>query len=313
MLNGTSSSGKTTLAQGLQERFARAGECWFVIGVDDMFALLPGPWVTYGTHVGAHAAEGISFELVDGTVERRVGPIGHQVLRPTAAGRAASRAGLNVIVDEVLLDEKDWLGWQEVLEGLDVLWVQVTCDLAVVEARERGRADRMLGLARSQRHRPPLPGLRRARRHRRSAPRRSGTRCSAPSQLEGEHVAGVARVRETGCAWNPPRRRRPSPPPLDPLVLDGPTHDVGQLGVGVLVGVTLVAGRRFDQDEHVAVPGPEHPWPGRSSVAAPRHPLGIGSVDVSHPSSACCMCSSSGCARHPACSTTGVRWLHPTV
>ena len=57
---------------------------------------------------------------------------------------------MNVIVDEVLLDEKDWLGWQEVLEGLDVLWVQVTCDLAVVEARERGRADRMLGLARSQ-------------------------------------------------------------------------------------------------------------------------------------------------------------------
>ena len=151
MLNGTSSAGKTTLATTLQARLAEAGECWIVVGVDDLFAKLPPAWVTYRTHVGAHADQGIAFELVDGDVERRVGPIGAQVLaayRRTVAG--AALAGLNVIVDEVLLSEEDWNAWQVELDNLDVLWVRVDCALDVVEARELARGDRMIGLARAQ-------------------------------------------------------------------------------------------------------------------------------------------------------------------
>ena len=63
---------------------------------------------------------------------------------------AVARAGINVIVDEVLLGEDDWKGWQDQLGGLDVMWVAVTPDLDVVEQRERDRNDRMIGLARSQ-------------------------------------------------------------------------------------------------------------------------------------------------------------------
>ena len=62
------------------------------------------------------------FELLDGSIERRVGPFGRAVLagyRAAVAGIA--RAGLDVIVDEVLLSEEDWRGWQVELAGLDVL------------------------------------------------------------------------------------------------------------------------------------------------------------------------------------------------
>ena len=163
VLNGTSSAGKSTLALGLQARLTAAGECWFVIGIDDMFAKLPAPWVTYGEHIGAHADEGISFRLVDGAIERRIGPIGTQVMAGYRGWVASvARAGLGVIVDEVLLSEQDWIAWQTELEGLDVLWVRVECALEVLEARELARADRLPGLARSQFdlvHRHPTYGV----------------------------------------------------------------------------------------------------------------------------------------------------------
>jgi chloramphenicol 3-O phosphotransferase len=151
VLNGTSSAGKSTLAAGLQARLTDGGACWFVIGIDDMFAKLPAQWVTYGPHVGAHADEGIAFRFVDGVIERRIGPVGEQVMAGYRGWVASTaRAGLSVIVDEVLLSEDDWHGWQEALAGLDVLWVQVACGLEAVEARERTRGDRPIGLARSQ-------------------------------------------------------------------------------------------------------------------------------------------------------------------
>src|SRR4051794_15582389 len=80
VLNGTSSAGKTTLATKLQTRLTDGGECWIVIGVDDLFTKLPPAWVTYGAHVGARADDGIAFELVDGRVVRRIGPVGERVL-----------------------------------------------------------------------------------------------------------------------------------------------------------------------------------------------------------------------------------------
>lgn len=151
VLNGTSSAGKSTLASTLQARLADVGECWIVMGLDDFLGKLPWAWVTYGDHVGEHADQGMAFAMVDGEVEWRVGPVGERIfVAYRSAVAAVARAGINVIVDEVLLSEDDWKGWQDQLEGLDVLWVAVTSDLAVVEQRERDRNDRMIGLARSQ-------------------------------------------------------------------------------------------------------------------------------------------------------------------
>ena len=64
---------------------------------------------------------------------------------------AMARAGLHVIIDEVLLDgaaAQRRLASQ--LVGLTVLWLGVHCDPAVATAREAARPDRIAGMAASQ-------------------------------------------------------------------------------------------------------------------------------------------------------------------
>jgi chloramphenicol 3-O phosphotransferase len=151
VLNGPSSSGKTTLATALQRRFAADGECWFVYAMDDYFAKIPFDWVAAGRHVGTHADEGVVLETVDGEFRMRMGPIGRQVLDAwRGAVGSAVRAGLNVIADDVVLTEADWHGWEHELDGLDTHWVRVQIALDVLEAREQARGDRVSGHARSQ-------------------------------------------------------------------------------------------------------------------------------------------------------------------
>lgn len=151
VLNGPSSSGKTTLAAALRRRFAAAGECWFVYAMDDYFAKVPFDWVTAGKHIGAHAEDGVVLEIVDGAFRMRLGPIGRRVLAAwRGAVGSAARAGLNVIADDVVLTEAEWRAWQVELDGLDAHWVRVHIALDVLEARERDRSDRMPGHARAQ-------------------------------------------------------------------------------------------------------------------------------------------------------------------
>ena len=151
VLNGPSSSGKSTLAAAVQRRFAADGECWFVYAMDDYFAKVPFDWVTAGRHVGAHADEGVTLEIVDGEFRMRMGPIGRRVLTAwRGAVGSAARAGLNVIADDVVLTEGDWQAWQAELDGLDPHWVRVHIALDVLEERERASSDRMAGQARSQ-------------------------------------------------------------------------------------------------------------------------------------------------------------------
>jgi len=151
VLNGTTSAGKSTLARALQRDLATRGEPWLVIALDDFFARSPRDWFQIGGHVGAHAEAGMVFAMVDGRIERRVGPFGRTVLagyRAAVAGMA--RAGLDVIVDEVLLSAEDWEGWLVELAGLDVRWVAVELPLETTLQRERDRADRVVGMAAAQ-------------------------------------------------------------------------------------------------------------------------------------------------------------------
>jgi chloramphenicol 3-O phosphotransferase len=151
VLNGPSSSGKTTLARALQRRFAADGVCWFVYAIDDYFAKVPADWVTAGKHVGVHAEQGVVLENVDGVFQMRLGPIGRQVLAAwRGAVGSAARSGLNVIADDVILTEDEWNAWQVELDGVDAHWVRVQIALDVLEARELARGDRMPGHARAQ-------------------------------------------------------------------------------------------------------------------------------------------------------------------
>ena len=123
-----------------------------LISTDVMFPLLPRSFFAFGPKaVGDHAADGLSFQFVAGRFERDSGPVGRKIFdayRSWIVGTA--RAGLNVIVDEVLLTEEDWSELKAALAGFDVHWVGIEIELEQLEARERARGDRVIGHARSQ-------------------------------------------------------------------------------------------------------------------------------------------------------------------
>lgn len=150
MLNGTSSAGKSTLAAAMQTQLVARSSCWIILGIDDFLGKLPAPWVRY-REAGDHADEGVSFVRVGNDIVFRAGPVGRALLGGYRRSVAAvARSGVNVIVDEVVLDEEAWAQWESELEALDPFWVRVDCPIEVCEAREHGRSDRLPGLARSQ-------------------------------------------------------------------------------------------------------------------------------------------------------------------
>ncbi|MFJ9847148.1 AAA family ATPase [Kitasatospora sp. NPDC101155] len=140
VLNGGSSSGKSSLARALQELLP---EPWLHLGADTMVAALP-PWLLAG-------GEGIGgLDDGDGTVE--VGPVFAALDAAWTVGVAAmARAGARIVVDEVFLGgAASQQRWRSALEGLDVLWVGVRCAPEVAAAREAARGDRVAGMAAAQ-------------------------------------------------------------------------------------------------------------------------------------------------------------------
>ena len=78
-----------------------------------------------------------------------VGSVGRLLLQAYQASvAAAGRAGLNIMVDEVVIDRTSWEDWGIALAGLDVIWVGIRCSAEVAEERNRARGDvRYAGLA----------------------------------------------------------------------------------------------------------------------------------------------------------------------
>ena len=147
LINGTSSSGKTTLVRGLQSSLPAL---WLEMGIDRFAYALPGRVLGQPTW-----PQLFRYVRPDGTSE---GPF---TIETTALGQrfisgmhataaALAERGLNVIVDHVLL-EQAWLEecarmWTE----FPVLFVGVRCPLDVVMQRELERTDRTLGQAEAQ-------------------------------------------------------------------------------------------------------------------------------------------------------------------
>ncbi len=135
VLNGSSSSGKSGIARCLQ-------------------AVLPDPWLTLGVDTFIEAlpvrlqrsAAGIEV-ADDGKVS--VGPQFRTLEAAWIEGVAAmARAGGRIIVDEVFLGgATSQQRWQKVLGALQVLWIGVRCDSAVITGREMARGDRAIGQA----------------------------------------------------------------------------------------------------------------------------------------------------------------------
>ena len=138
VLNGCSSSGKTGIARCLQ---AILPDPWLSLGVDMFIKTMP-----FTLQVSAAGIEVAS----DGVIT--IGPQFRALEAAWIEGVAAmARAGAGVIVDEVFLGgAASQRRWREALGTLQVLWVGVHCDLAVVAGREIARGDRIPGMAAAQ-------------------------------------------------------------------------------------------------------------------------------------------------------------------
>ena len=149
VLNGGSSSGKSSIARCLQDLL---GPTWLTLGVDDLIRALPGG----GEPPGAQPSIGF---MPDGSVMveedfRLAEAAWYQGLA------AIGRSGTGLIIDEVFLGgrfSQDRLA--EALTDLAVMWVGVRCVPEVAASREQGRPDRIVGMARLQAERVH-PGVR---------------------------------------------------------------------------------------------------------------------------------------------------------
>jgi chloramphenicol 3-O phosphotransferase len=138
VLNGGSSSGKSTIARCLRSRLP---EPWLTFSVDTLMdAMPPRLW---GSRSGIEVAS-------DGQIT--VGPAIRVLRSAWLQGVAAiAHAGVGIILDEVFLEgaaarER----WRVALDGQPVLWVGVRCDPRVATAREVARGDRDPGMAATQ-------------------------------------------------------------------------------------------------------------------------------------------------------------------
>jgi chloramphenicol 3-O phosphotransferase len=147
LINGTSSSGKTTLVKGLQ---AALPELWLEMGIDRFAYALPGrvrgrpTWPQLFRYVRPAGRS-------DGLFTIETTALGQQFISGMHATAAAlAEAGLNVIVDHVLL-EQAWLDeCARLWASFAVLFVGVRCPLEVVVQRELDRRDRTFGQAEAQ-------------------------------------------------------------------------------------------------------------------------------------------------------------------
>lgn len=124
ILNGVSSSGKTTLAKTLQERL---NEPFFWIGGDAFIDMMPE-----------------KFYNEDCVLLGKTVSILHHTIK------VFSDRELNAIFDCVF-EETAWMEeCVELLREYPVLFVHVTCPLEELQRREKERGDRGIGLAEAQ-------------------------------------------------------------------------------------------------------------------------------------------------------------------
>jgi chloramphenicol 3-O phosphotransferase len=138
VLNGGSSSGKSSIARCLQGVLPQP---WLTIGTDDFVDALPPAMQDSG--------DGIEVTPDGGVL---VGQEFRDLELAWIAGVVAMvNAGARAIVDEVFLGGATSQGrWRDALGDIDTLWVGVRCDPATATEREAARGDRVRGMAARQ-------------------------------------------------------------------------------------------------------------------------------------------------------------------
>ena len=151
VLNGSSSAGKTTLAQALQVNLEGA---WQHMALDHFRDGMSPRYRGLNSPAGTPGAAGLNVVPIDMGGERvtsiQFGEQGQRVLRGMHRAIAAfALAGNDVIVDDLIWDQPTLDDYLDALLDLHVWFVGVRCSRSVVEAREAQRAGRFPGTATS--------------------------------------------------------------------------------------------------------------------------------------------------------------------
>lgn len=148
-LNGCGSSGKTSIARGIQHLSAQP---WLRFGIDLFIDMMPDQYIAFGEK----AKEGY-FSFVPGENERgptmhvETGPLGDQIFAGMPAiAHILAHQGNNLIIDEVLFGDKILRKYVEHLKSHTAYFIGVDCDLRAMQEREVLRRDRAIGLSNDQ-------------------------------------------------------------------------------------------------------------------------------------------------------------------
>ena len=124
LLNGVSSSGKTSLAKGLLQQL----DDYFHLSLDDFDKLI---------------------EIMEDRDKNRLIPVATEEFYHRTIAMFADK-GINLIIDHILVDELVQRDCLEVLIDYPVLFIGVHCDVEELDRREYQRGDRNIGQGRSQ-------------------------------------------------------------------------------------------------------------------------------------------------------------------
>ena len=141
-LNGTSSAGKTSIAQEFQKL---SDQPVLHIGLDHFFFMLPHSY----RGDGKNADQGFQFIQESDRITLQEGPVAKRlnyVMRRSM--RALFDQGFSLIIDELLFLEEDLRDYLELFKDKKVFFIGIKPPLEVSEQRERVRGDRAIGLAR---------------------------------------------------------------------------------------------------------------------------------------------------------------------
>jgi chloramphenicol 3-O phosphotransferase len=143
ILNGAGSAGKGSIAKALQEIASRP---FLHVEMDAFLAMLPEAYFSH--------PDGMIFETAtrDGKpcVDIKTGVVAARLLRGMRRAVAALAAeGNDLIVDDVMLED-ELTDYRLLLKDFDLSVIGVYASLEALEAREKQRGDRMIGLARGQ-------------------------------------------------------------------------------------------------------------------------------------------------------------------
>ncbi|MCF7853067.1 MAG: chloramphenicol phosphotransferase CPT family protein [Simkaniaceae bacterium] len=151
-LNGPSSSGKTTLAKELQDSFETL---FLLVGIDKIIGWMPekvNNWTGGDAPLGyswkkrEDPAGNLIHELQSGPYAKEIAKTFQEIVLMLA------QKGHPIIIDDISFGKEQVDEWKELLKDFNVIWIGVNAPLEVLEQREKGRGNRMIGSARAQFH-----------------------------------------------------------------------------------------------------------------------------------------------------------------